>query len=180
MSSQQSTIIYTLTDEAPLLATSAFLPVIRTFAAPAGVNVETSDISVAGRVLGQFPEYLSEDQRVPDHLSELAFSGGRLLFPQAGAAPLPAQAPVRIRIQARDVSLSLQMPEQTSVLNILPATVVDIADDTPGQVLVGLQLGDGEQRVRLLSRISQLSARRLALAPGVPVFAQIKGVAIVR
>jgi isocitrate dehydrogenase len=71
MSSQQSTIIYTLTDEAPLLATSAFLPVIRTFAAPAGVNVETSDISVAGRVLGQFPECLSEEQRVPDHLSEL-------------------------------------------------------------------------------------------------------------
>ena len=115
-----------------------------------------------------------------DHLSELAFSGGRLLLPQAGAAPLPAQAPVRIRIQARDVSLSLQMPAQTSVLNILPATVVDIADDTLGQVLVGLQLGDGEQRVRLLSRISQLSARRLALAPGVPVFAQIKGVAMVR
>ena len=71
MSSQQSTIIYTLTDEAPLLATSAFLPVIRTFTAPAGVNVETSDISVAGRILGQFPEYLSEEQRAPDNLAEL-------------------------------------------------------------------------------------------------------------
>ena len=71
MSSQQPTIIYTLTDEAPLLATSAFLPIIRTFAAPAGINVATSDISVAARVLGAFPEYLSEAQRVPDNLAEL-------------------------------------------------------------------------------------------------------------
>ncbi|CAG9180883.1 NADP-dependent isocitrate dehydrogenase [Cupriavidus pampae] len=71
MSTQQPTIIYTLTDEAPLLATSAFLPIIRTFAKPAGVNVETSDISVAGRILGLFPEYLTEEQRVPDNLSEL-------------------------------------------------------------------------------------------------------------
>lgn len=115
-----------------------------------------------------------------DSLSVLEFDGGRLLLPQARAHPLPAQTPVRIRIQARDVSLSLQMPEQTSVLNILPATVVDIVDDTPGQVLVGLALGDGARPVRLLSRISQLSARRLALAPGMAVYAQIKGVAMVR
>ena len=51
MSEQQPTIIYTLTDEAPLLATSAFLPIIRTFTAPAGINVDTGDISVAARVL---------------------------------------------------------------------------------------------------------------------------------
>ncbi|GAB3496540.1 NADP-dependent isocitrate dehydrogenase [Curvibacter fontanus] len=86
MSNQQSTIIYTLTDEAPLLATSSFLPIIRTFAAPAGVNVATSDISVAGRILGQFPEYLSEAQRVPDTLAEL----GRLtLKPEANIIKLP-------------------------------------------------------------------------------------------
>nr|WP_315593704.1 NADP-dependent isocitrate dehydrogenase [uncultured Cupriavidus sp.] len=71
MSNQQPTIIYTLTDEAPLLATSAFLPIIRTFTAPAGVNVVTSDISVAGRILGEFPEFLTEEQRVPDNLAEL-------------------------------------------------------------------------------------------------------------
>jgi isocitrate dehydrogenase len=63
MSNQQPTIIYTLTDEAPLLATSAFLPIIRTFAGPAGVNVVTSDISVAGRILGEFPEFLTEAAR---------------------------------------------------------------------------------------------------------------------
>ena len=71
MSTQQSSIIYTLTDEAPLLATGAFLPIIRTFTAPAGVAIDTSDISVAGRILGEFPEFLTEEQRVPDNLAEL-------------------------------------------------------------------------------------------------------------
>ncbi|VVE38457.1 NADP-dependent isocitrate dehydrogenase [Pandoraea terrigena] len=71
MSTQQPSIIYTLTDEAPLLATSAFLPIIRTFTAPAGVSIETSDISVSSRILGEFPEFLTEDQRVPDNLAEL-------------------------------------------------------------------------------------------------------------
>ncbi|AOW13618.1 isocitrate dehydrogenase [Hydrogenophaga crassostreae] len=71
MSKQQPTIIYTLTDEAPLLATRAFLPIIQAFTAPAGINVETSDISVAARVLAAFPEALKEEQRVPDTLAEL-------------------------------------------------------------------------------------------------------------
>ncbi|WP_439686338.1 NADP-dependent isocitrate dehydrogenase [Cupriavidus oxalaticus] len=71
MSTQQPTIIYTLTDEAPLLATSAFLPIIQTFTKPAGINVTTTDISVAGRILGEFPECLTEAQRVPDNLAEL-------------------------------------------------------------------------------------------------------------
>jgi molybdate transport system ATP-binding protein len=85
-----------------------------------------------------------------------------------------------VRIQARDVSLSLQVPELSSVLNVLRATVVDVVDELPGQALVGLQLGEGARPVRLLSRISQLSARRLGIAPGQAVFAQIKGVAMVR
>jgi isocitrate dehydrogenase len=71
MSSQKPTIIYTLTDEAPLLATYAFLPIIRAFTDPAGINVETSDISVAARILAEFDDYLTEDQRVPDNLAEL-------------------------------------------------------------------------------------------------------------
>ncbi|NIM41102.1 MAG: NADP-dependent isocitrate dehydrogenase [Hydrogenophaga sp.] len=85
-SSQQPTIIYTLTDEAPLLATASFLPIIRSFAAPAGINIETADISVAGRILGQFPEYLSEEQRVPDTLSAL---GKLTLKPEANIIKLP-------------------------------------------------------------------------------------------
>ncbi|MCT9813043.1 NADP-dependent isocitrate dehydrogenase [Acidovorax sp. Be4] len=86
MSTQQSTIIYTLTDEAPRLATSAFLPIVRTFTAPAGVNVETCDISVAARILGEFPEYLTEEQKVPNNLAEL----GRLtLLPETNIIKLP-------------------------------------------------------------------------------------------
>ena len=86
MSTEQPTIIYTLTDEAPLLATSALLPIVRTFTAPVGIKVTTSDISVAGRILGQFPEYLTEEQRVADNLSEL----GRLTFrPEANIIKLP-------------------------------------------------------------------------------------------
>lgn len=115
-----------------------------------------------------------------DALSELAFEGGSLLLPQATPTALPQGTRVRVRIQARDVSLSLQAPEHSSVLNVLGATVIDVVDDSPGQVLVGLQLGLGPQPVRLLSRISRLSARRLGIAPGQAVFAQIKGVAMVR
>jgi isocitrate dehydrogenase len=86
MSKEQPTIIYTLTDEAPLLATRAFLPIIRSFAEPAGINVTTSDISVAARILGEFPEHLTPDQRVPDNLAEL----GRLtLLPDTNIIKLP-------------------------------------------------------------------------------------------
>ena len=61
-----------------------------------------------------------------------AADGGSLLLPQTRSTPLPERTPVRVRIQARDVSLSLVEPEQTSVLNILPATVTDVSDDGPG------------------------------------------------
>ncbi|MGB3483292.1 MAG: NADP-dependent isocitrate dehydrogenase [Mycobacterium sp.] len=71
MSAEQPTIIYTLTDEAPLLATYAFLPVVQTFAKGAGIDIQTSDISLAARVLAEFPDYLSEEQRVPDNLGTL-------------------------------------------------------------------------------------------------------------
>ncbi|MEN3583468.1 NADP-dependent isocitrate dehydrogenase [Streptomyces sp. ZYX-F-203] len=81
-----STIIYTHTDEAPALATYSFLPVIRAYAAQAGVPVETRDISLAGRVIAAFPEYLSEDQRIPDALAELGRLAGT---PAANIIKLP-------------------------------------------------------------------------------------------
>ncbi len=71
MAAGKSKIIYTLTDEAPLLATCAFLPVVRAFASPAGVEIVKSDISVAARVLAEFSDYLTDDQKVPDNLAEL-------------------------------------------------------------------------------------------------------------
>ncbi len=71
MTAGKSKIIYTLTDEAPLLATWSFLPVVRAFTAPAGIEVAESDISVAARVLAEFPECLTDAQKVPNTLAEL-------------------------------------------------------------------------------------------------------------
>ncbi|MGP5100593.1 NADP-dependent isocitrate dehydrogenase [Psychrobacter celer] len=81
-----SKIIYTKTDEAPALATLSFLPIVKAFTNTAGVSVDISDISVAARVLAEFPEYLTEEQRVPDNLAEL----GRLTQdPNANIIKLP-------------------------------------------------------------------------------------------
>ena len=80
------TIIYTWTDEAPALATHAFLPILRAFAAAAGVRVETRDISLAHRVLAQFPDVLKDGQKVPDDLAEL---GVMTEAPEANIIKLP-------------------------------------------------------------------------------------------
>jgi isocitrate dehydrogenase len=81
-----ATIIYTLTDEAPMLATYSFLPVVQAFASQAGVDVETRDISLAGRILALFPEHLTEDQRIGDALAEL---GELATTPEANIIKLP-------------------------------------------------------------------------------------------
>ncbi|CAD7963250.1 unnamed protein product [Amoebophrya sp. A120] len=81
-----SKIIYTHTDEAPMLATYSFLPIIQTFTKACNVKVETRDISVAGRVLSLFPDYLSEEQKLGDHLAEL---GDLCKTPEANIIKLP-------------------------------------------------------------------------------------------
>ncbi|MBM2810838.1 MAG: isocitrate dehydrogenase [Chloroflexi bacterium] len=81
-----SKIIYTCTDEAPLLATYSFLPIMSAYAATAGVSIETRDISLAGRIIASFPEYLKADQRIGDALSEL---GALTLRPEANIIKLP-------------------------------------------------------------------------------------------
>ncbi|MGP5502154.1 NADP-dependent isocitrate dehydrogenase [Psychrobacter faecalis] len=81
-----SKIIYTKTDEAPALATLSFLPIVKAFAHTAGVDVETSDISVAARVLAEFPDYLTEEQRVPNNLEAL---GKLTQDPNANIIKLP-------------------------------------------------------------------------------------------
>ena len=81
-----STIIWTRTDEAPLLATYSFKPIVEAFAAQAGIDVETSDISLAGRILAQFPDRLSDEQRIPDALAEL---GELAKTPEANIIKLP-------------------------------------------------------------------------------------------
>ncbi|PID45558.1 MAG: isocitrate dehydrogenase (NADP(+)) [Proteobacteria bacterium] len=86
MSTSKPKIIYTLTDEAPLLATYSLLPIVKTFTAAADIDVETSDISVAARILSEFSDYLTEEQKVGDNLAEL----GRLTqFPETNIIKLP-------------------------------------------------------------------------------------------
>ena len=105
------------------------------------------------------------------HLSHAEFAGGQisLLNPN-----LKIGQQVRVRVQARDVSLTLTRQQGTSVLNIFAATVTAISDDSPGQVMVALSAGGAT----LLARISQKSLFALDLQPGSPVFAQVKGVAV--
>lgn len=81
-----SKIIYTHTDEAPALATESLLPIIRVFTAAGGVEVETRDISLAGRILANFSDYLTEEQRIPDALTQL---GELALTPEANIIKLP-------------------------------------------------------------------------------------------
>ena len=83
---QKSKIHYTLTDEAPMLATHSFLPIVQAFTAPANIDIELRDISLAGRILANFPNYLKEDQKVGDALAEL---GQLATTPEANIIKLP-------------------------------------------------------------------------------------------
>ncbi|MBI3735588.1 molybdenum ABC transporter ATP-binding protein [Candidatus Sumerlaeota bacterium] len=107
------------------------------------------------------------------HLSILDFAGGRLCVSRQDA---PVGSRVRVRIAARDVSLALDRHTDTSILNIFPATVVEIAPDTVSQLLLKLDAGG----TMLLARITRKSAEHLKVAPGTRLFAQIKSVALLR
>ncbi|MFT5278327.1 MAG: isocitrate dehydrogenase [Glaciecola sp.] len=86
MSSDTSKIIYTITDEAPALATQSLLPIIKAFTASSGIDVETRDISLAGRIIANFPDYLTAEQRISDALVEL---GELAKTPEANIIKLP-------------------------------------------------------------------------------------------
>jgi isocitrate dehydrogenase len=105
------TIIYTLTDEAPALATRSLLPIIRTFTAAAGVEVETRDLSLAGRILAAFPDRLTADQRVPDDLAEL---GSLVQRPEANIIKLP--------------NISASVPQMKAAIAELQAKGYDLPD----------------------------------------------------
>ena len=108
-----------------------------------------------------------------DHITTVGFNGGQLQL--VSPTPRAPGEPLRLRVQARDVSLARAPASDTSILNILPATVAALAEDSPGQLMVALDAGP----TRLLARVTQRSAQALALAPGQAVFAQVKGIAIV-
>ncbi|RKZ13520.1 molybdenum ABC transporter ATP-binding protein [bacterium] len=104
-------------------------------------------------------------------LSYLEFPGGR--FAVTGK-PLPAGRRVRLQVQARDVSLTLSRQDKTSILNVFPATVEELAREGSARVIVRLMLGS----VPLLARVTRKSAEELGLQPGAQVYAQVKSVAL--
>ncbi|MGA1593769.1 MAG: NADP-dependent isocitrate dehydrogenase [Ilumatobacteraceae bacterium] len=109
--SEQPTIRYTYTDEAPALATHSLLPVVRAFAAQAGISVELRDISLAGRIIAAFPERLTVEQRIPDHLAEL---GAMTLTPEANIIKLP--------------NISASLPQLKAAIAELQAKGYDLPD----------------------------------------------------
>ncbi|MDD2918394.1 molybdenum ABC transporter ATP-binding protein [Rhodoferax sp.] len=111
----------------------------------------------------------SHDDR--DHLTLARFAGGELTVARQKADPGQT---LRVRVAARDVSLTLQRQIGTSILNILPCTVSAVSPDSHGQVMVSLRVGD----TPLLARITTRSSHALGLEPGKAVYAQIKGVAV--
>ena len=111
MTDKTPTIIYTQTDEAPALATLSLLPIIKTFTQAAGINVETRDISLSGRVIASFPERLTEAQRIGDHLAEL---GELATQPEANIIKLP--------------NISASIPQLQACIKELQAKGYDLPD----------------------------------------------------
>jgi molybdate transport system ATP-binding protein len=123
---------------------------------------DTASAVIRALVSGQEPDY---------HLTLATFAGGCLRVPQQA---LQLGQALRIRVQARDVSLTLSPQVDTSILNILPARVTGWSLDGPGQIIVGLDMAG----TALLARITRKSFDALGLQEGLQVYAQIKGVAI--
>lgn len=117
---------------------------------------------ISGRVSSRDSEF---------QLACVDFPGGQIFLPND---TINIGQSVRLRIQARDVSLTLERQSGTSILNSIAATVVDLSDDSIGQMMVGLDAGG----TRLLCRITKKSASTLELKPGKTLYAQVKGVAV--
>jgi len=121
-----ATIFYTLTDEAPMLATYSFLPVVQAFASTAGVDVETRDISLAGRILALFPEHLTEDQRVGDALTEL---GELATTPEANIIKLPNISASMPQLKAAIAELQSQgfaLPEDPATSAVWNVAIMEL------------------------------------------------------
>jgi len=103
--SNKSTIHYTLTDEAPMLATHSFLPIVKAFTAPANIDIQIRDISLAGRILSNFPDYLKDNQKVADNLAEL---GQLATTPEANIIKLPNISASTIQLKEAIAELQAQ------------------------------------------------------------------------
>ena len=127
--------------------------------------------ALGGDQSGSVIEGIAHEHDDEDDLTRLAFSGGDLWVPGRAAVE---GAPLRLRIRASDVSLCRSMPEQSTILNILPAVVEAIQPGNGPSMLVRLKLGDD----RIVARVTRRSIRELGLQPGDELFAQIKSVAV--
>ena len=112
-----------------------------------------------------------------DGMATLAVAGGHFLVP---SAPLTIGAAQRLRIFAGDVSLARQAPYESTIVNVLRAKVLSVQESGAHQVVAVLGLGEDGQGARLLSRVTARSWRHLGLAPGMSIYAQVKGAALVR
>lgn len=143
-----------------------------TASGPAGELLTRLDLSIAhGDTAGAVLTATVLSHDAADHLTTAHFAGGTITVPQQSAA---IGSPLRIRVQARDVSLTLERQSGTSILNILAATVTALSPDSPGQVMVALDASG----CPLLARVTTRSANALGLVPGLALYVQIKGVAI--
>ena len=115
--SNMSKILYTKTDEAPALATYSFLPIVKAFTAKAGIEVETRDISLAGRVLATFPDHLKEEQRIANDLVEL---GELAKTPEANIIKLPNIALLYRNSRRLSLNFKLQVSPYRTTRNTLP------------------------------------------------------------
>ena len=141
-------------------------------AGPTAELLTRLDLPLAhGDTAGALISATVQSHNAGDHLTLARFSGGTLIVPMQAAA---IGQPLRIRVQARDVSLTLSRQTDTSILNILEARVSALAHDSAGQTMVMLDVGGNP----LLARITKRSAQTLGLVSGMKVFAQIKGAAI--
>jgi isocitrate dehydrogenase len=111
MSAETPKIIYTITDEAPALATHSLLPIVEAYAAPAGVTIETRDISLAGRIIANFPDKLTDEQKQGDHLTEL---GELAKTPEANIIKLP--------------NISASIPQLTAAIKELQGNGYNLPD----------------------------------------------------
>ncbi|MCW5656683.1 MAG: molybdenum ABC transporter ATP-binding protein [Burkholderiaceae bacterium] len=164
-------------DEVARLADHVVLLEHGSVVAQGGVQATLARLDLAGAFaddMGVVIDATIAAQDDTDHLTRLDFEGGSVHVSRCIGAP---GARMRFRIQARDVSLAVQRPERTSILNLFEARIVEVADATvPGQVLVKLEVG----RTPLVARISGRSRRELRIEPGQSVWAQVKSVAVLR
>ena len=140
-----SKIIYTKTDEAPALATHSFLPIVKAFTKSSGINIETKDISLAGRILANFSDFLTHDQKQNDALEEL---GHLVKQPEANIIKLPNISASIPQLKGAITELQEQgfsLPDYPDEpISDVEKSIKLIQETNPELIFLDIQLDDGE------------------------------------